>query len=190
MAQGGSIWSLSGPHSQDDRPERRHSTWRLKRRRGEHDKHMFLSNSCIMIHKHTILTISWHHTQRLPAKVLIFLWQIWHLLDLQSALIQSWDATWDTEEQKQGWCPTTATFFFFSSITLLFKYYYFQHVYTHTAEGAAIPSIGFTFLCNVWTGLKMQIQFSRTMFMFATVVLAKQSSPEWLQEKLHHYGFF
>lgn len=113
MAQGGSIWSLSGPHSQDDRPERRHSTWRLKRRRGEHDKHMFLSNSCIMIHKHTILTISWHHTQRLPAKVLIFLWQIWHLLDLQSALIQSWDATWDTEEQKQGWCPTTATFFFF-----------------------------------------------------------------------------
>lgn len=48
-------------------------------------KEMF-SNSCP--NTHTLLTISWHHTQRLPAKVLIFLWQTRHFVDL-SAFIQS-----------------------------------------------------------------------------------------------------
>lgn len=31
MAHGGSIWSLSGPQSQDNEPEERHSSWRWQR---------------------------------------------------------------------------------------------------------------------------------------------------------------
>lgn len=31
MAHGGSMWSLRGPQSQDDKPDNRHSSWRFKR---------------------------------------------------------------------------------------------------------------------------------------------------------------
>lgn len=48
------------------------------------------------------LTISWHHTHRLPANVLIFLWQTWHLLGLLSVRVQSWAATWDAGERNDG----------------------------------------------------------------------------------------
>lgn len=50
----------------------------------------------------TALTISWHQTQRRPAKVFIFLWQTWHLVELQSALIQSWEATWEQKDVAEG----------------------------------------------------------------------------------------
>lgn len=58
-------------------------------------------HSLMSTETNTVLTISWHHTQRLPAKVLIFLWHTWHLVELPSALIQSWAAIWHTEEQKK-----------------------------------------------------------------------------------------
>lgn len=60
-----------------------------------------LMHSLMSTETNTVLTISWHHTQHLPAKVLIFLWQTWHLVELPSALIQSWAANWHTEEQKK-----------------------------------------------------------------------------------------
>lgn len=64
-------------------------------------KRSSLIHSLMSKHTHTLLTISWHHTQRFPATVLIFLWQTWHLEELQSAPIQSWAATWDTGVEKE-----------------------------------------------------------------------------------------
>lgn len=95
MAHGGSMWSLRGPHSQDDKPEKRQLSWRFKR-----DK---IQRACLgtwSMASNAILTISRHHTHRLPAKDLIFLRQTWHLLELLSVRIQSWAATWDAEEWK------------------------------------------------------------------------------------------
>lgn len=57
-----------------------------------------------------VLTISWHHTQCFPAKVLIFLKQTWHLLALQSALIQSWVAFWSKTEAQQKY-PVAFSFY-------------------------------------------------------------------------------
>lgn len=56
-----------------------------------------------------VLTNSWHHTQRFPAKVLIFLLQTSHLLAPQSALIQSWAGIWDAEEARNRHYAQTAT---------------------------------------------------------------------------------
>lgn len=95
MAHGGSMWSLRGPQSQDDKPESRHSAWRFKKKGQDSAK-----GTLAELHgaKVAILTNSWHHTHRLPASVLIFLWQTWHLPKPLSVRIQSWAATWDAEE--------------------------------------------------------------------------------------------
>lgn len=97
MAHGGSMWSLRGPQSQDDKPESRHSSWRLKRDETQ-PKWPEPSSTALK----ATLTISWHHTHRLPANVLIFLWQTWHLPEQLSVRVQSWAATWEAGERKDG----------------------------------------------------------------------------------------
>lgn len=94
IAHGGSMWSLSGPQSHD-KPEKRQSSWRFKR-----DKIQWAGLETHSTTSSAVLTISWHHTHRLPAKVLIFLWQTWHLPELLSVRIHSWAATWETKERK------------------------------------------------------------------------------------------
>lgn len=59
-----------------------------------------------------VLTISWHHTHRFPAKVLIFLKQTWHLVALQSALIQSWAGFWSTQQMEKQLLSIAATYSF------------------------------------------------------------------------------
>lgn len=95
IAQGGSTWSLRGPQSHDDKPEKRHSLWRFKR-----DKSQRAGLETRSTAPNTVLTISWHHTHCLPAKVLIFLWQTWHLPELLSVRIHSWAAIWENKERK------------------------------------------------------------------------------------------
>lgn len=99
MAHGGSMWSLRGPQSQDANPENRHSAWRFKGRDKTQRKGLSSTPP-----KNAILTISWHHTHRLPANVLIFLWQTWHLQELLSVRIQSWAATWGRKDGDEKVC--------------------------------------------------------------------------------------
>lgn len=100
IAHGGSMWSRRGPQSQDDKPESRHSAWRFKKKGQDSAKGTLAEPQGAKV---AILTNSWHHTHRLPASVLIFLWQTWHLPKPLSVRIQSWAATWDARRVRRRW---------------------------------------------------------------------------------------
>lgn len=78
-----------------------------------------------------VLTISRHQTQRLPDRVLIFLWHTLHLLDLQSALIQSWAATWGStwKTRRRQWWKRSHDFTFYVELYCIITICMFECAY-------------------------------------------------------------
>ncbi len=72
------VYDLSVAHNRRTTSQRKdtHRGADKETRLGEHSSIIIIvSTKTNKQKKMTVLTISWHHTQRLPAKVLIFLWQ-------------------------------------------------------------------------------------------------------------------